>query len=472
RDRMGSAASVLSVRQGLGVIQLATIIFFEVCGGPYGIEPLISSGRPLHAIVGLIIMPIVWSIPIALVTAELSSQYPETGGQVMWCHRSFGLKWTYIQGYMSFFGNLLDTAATPVMVLDYMEVVTGERSSLERFAAGFTALVFITYLNIRGVEMVGTASVVFAFLCISPFILFVALGIKYIDTSIWAISDEFDFKPFSFDSKFATFLTCLVWNTSGYDMAGACAGEVENPKKVYPKALLITVTLVSLIYIAPLMIGVCVPGAMDYDLWEDGYFGTGVALALGGPWFAVVMGVVGAMASLGQLNSLLLGSSRELYCMSNLGLTPQILDRVHPKFLTPHYSVLFFSACVAPLILFDFDTLVEVSTFLDSIAFVIFFASYLKLKSETHKTLEMRESGAVFSANDQELLLGRNIDDGFQVPGGMTGGIVICIPPMLVCVLVVLVCSVTTWIACVSVVALMFIVWMAWLGPRLSHKSS
>ena len=64
----------------LGVTGVALITYFNVCGGPWGIEEVVSDAGPLPGIIGLAIFPLLWALPVALVTAELASAYPDDGG--------------------------------------------------------------------------------------------------------------------------------------------------------------------------------------------------------------------------------------------------------------------------------------------------------------------------------------------------------------------------------------------------------
>jgi len=60
------------------------LLYFNVSGGPIGAEPLISSAGPLVGLVGLCIFPFLWSVQIAMMTAELSSAFPTNGGYSVW----------------------------------------------------------------------------------------------------------------------------------------------------------------------------------------------------------------------------------------------------------------------------------------------------------------------------------------------------------------------------------------------------
>jgi hypothetical protein len=98
-DDAPSASAPASAAGGGGLIKtlswhhLVGVTFFAVCGGDYGIEDSIGAGGVGFTLIGLCVLPWVWSLPIALMTAELSSMIPETGGYVVWAHRAFGSFW-------------------------------------------------------------------------------------------------------------------------------------------------------------------------------------------------------------------------------------------------------------------------------------------------------------------------------------------------------------------------------------------
>ena len=69
----------------LNVAQLAVLVFYNVSGGPFGIEPSIRSAGNFYTILGFALLPLVWSLPEALVTAELgSAAFQCSSGGVIW----------------------------------------------------------------------------------------------------------------------------------------------------------------------------------------------------------------------------------------------------------------------------------------------------------------------------------------------------------------------------------------------------
>ncbi|KAI4318562.1 hypothetical protein MLD38_032249 [Melastoma candidum] len=69
--------------RNVSILPLVFLIFYEVSGGPFGVEDSVKAARPLIALLGFLLFPFVWSIPEALITAEMSTMFPETGDT--WC---------------------------------------------------------------------------------------------------------------------------------------------------------------------------------------------------------------------------------------------------------------------------------------------------------------------------------------------------------------------------------------------------
>ncbi len=95
---MTAGGPAVSLRRELGLLPIAAVIFFNVSGGPYGIEDAVSSFGPGLALLLLILTPLVWSLPVTLVMAELSSALPDEGGYVTRVRRAFGPFWAFQVG--------------------------------------------------------------------------------------------------------------------------------------------------------------------------------------------------------------------------------------------------------------------------------------------------------------------------------------------------------------------------------------
>ena len=77
----------------LNLLPLIGVVFFVVCGGAYGLEPVVAAVGGGWAIALIVLVPLVWSLPIALMVAELSSAMPEDGGYYVWVRTALGDFW-------------------------------------------------------------------------------------------------------------------------------------------------------------------------------------------------------------------------------------------------------------------------------------------------------------------------------------------------------------------------------------------
>lgn len=105
--------------------KLCGLTFASVAGGPYGFEEAVGAGGPYLTIVGLLLVPFVWSVPNALMTAELACMMPENGGHILWVDRAFGPFWSFVNSYATLFSLIFEGGLYPVMFMDYVGQLMG-----------------------------------------------------------------------------------------------------------------------------------------------------------------------------------------------------------------------------------------------------------------------------------------------------------------------------------------------------------
>lgn len=65
----------------INVLTLVCLTYMSVSGGPYGFEDAVSAAGPLVVIICVLVLPFLWGIPQAVMTAELSTMIDENGGE-------------------------------------------------------------------------------------------------------------------------------------------------------------------------------------------------------------------------------------------------------------------------------------------------------------------------------------------------------------------------------------------------------
>jgi amino acid transporter len=380
---------------------LVALTFFCVAGGAFGLEDGIAAGGPLLVLLMIIILPWLWSFPTALMTAELSTAMPEDGGYVVWVEKAFGRFWGFQEGWLSWLCSFADNALYPVMFLDYFAYVRGDIPPQERWLLGTALISVITWLNVRGIRVVGVSSIVFTVFVLAPFVVMVLMGIPQIQPSVWLMKTG--------TVNWTLLLSVLLWNTCGWDNAGCCAGEVDQPTRIYPRAMVLTVLLVTLTYLLPL--GVGVSADMNWVEWREGHL-PNVAAQIGGSWLGLWVTIAALVSAAGLFNALLCTSSRVSYAMAARGMLPRPLANLHARYQSPWIAIVVNSIGVACLIPFSFQELIQIDMFLYSLALVLEFAALVWLRIKRP-----------------------DMPRPYRIPFGMAGVIAISIPPAALCLL-------------------------------------
>ena len=76
-------------------------MFFTVSGGAYGLEDVVGSSGAGMAILLIVLTPLFWSLPTALMVAELATAMPVEGGFYFWVKRALGPFWGFQEGWWS-----------------------------------------------------------------------------------------------------------------------------------------------------------------------------------------------------------------------------------------------------------------------------------------------------------------------------------------------------------------------------------
>ncbi len=362
-------------RRALKLIPLAMTIFCCVSGGPFGLESVVNGG-PGIALILILVVPIVWGIPSALMTAELASAIPVEGGFYHWTKRALGPFWGFLAGWWTWLYTWVDAALYPVLFATYVSSLIellGYTSPIAtnpsiKWGVGLAMAIPLTWLNIRGARQVGYASTIFAVIFMAPFAILVALGMSKLLGNPSAAWTPLVTPGSSLIQAAGAGLYVAMWNYLGWDDLSTIAGEVDQPQKTFPKALLIAVSLTILAYLLPTMVGLA--AVPDYAAWEEGTW-TKVGQAIGGSWLGILIVGAGLFSAMGLFAATLLASSRIPFVLSQDGILPKKLSELHPKFGTPWIAILISAVVYLTLSYQTFATLVVIDVILDSMAIVL-----------------------------------------------------------------------------------------------------
>lgn len=378
-------------RRVLGLPGLVAIIYYSVSGGPFGIEDVVSSAGPFYALLGFLVMPLVWSVPEALVAAELGTTFPCNSGHVTWVTAAFGPFWGFLEGFLSWLSCVTDNAIYPVLFRAYLEKMCPLlRQSVvgEIFVASFV-LVF-TAMTYMGLNIAGYVNFALAIFTILPFGYMTLVGLPQLD---WRNIMQ---RPQLRDVDFTEYLNVLFWNLNYWDTASTLAGEVRKPKKTFPRAFTATVVLVVLSYFFPLLVGVGIPGS-NWQNWKTGQFAT-VALSLryGGRLLQLWVICAAAVSNIGQFVGEQCSNSFQLQGMAESGFLPSLFGQ-RSRFGTPTFALALNTFIILCLSRQEFNRIIDMLNGVYCMAQILEFISFIELR-RSHKTLRRPFSIPIRSA--------------------------------------------------------------------------
>jgi amino acid transporter len=394
-------------RVRLRLATVVVIIFVFVSSGAFGLEDMVGSSGPGVALLLLLLLPIVWALPMGLVCAELGSAIPEEGGYYVWVKRALGEYWGFQCGWWSWLTVFVDSAVYIALIRDYLASWLDMSPDLA-WLLGVAIICVFAYLNIRGLNVIAVSSIVMTVIIVTPFTVVTVLGFAHWHGAPW--------QPFSYPGQgvlasIGYALAVGMWMYSGYDSMSVLAGEVEEPRRVIPRGLMIAMPLIFLSYFLPTLAGLA--GVGRWEEWStEGFTFVEIAQALGGQALGIAMLVSAVVGNLALYQEYLAQGARPAYAMAADHLLPQVLTRTHPRYGTPWVSIVFLAAVNALLVRWGFATLIVIDVFL-----MMF---YYILISVAAVALRVKEPG---------------LERAFRVPGGALVLGLICAPAVAIAVL-------------------------------------
>jgi len=205
-------------------------------------------------------------LPCCLMTAMLATRYPKTGGSYIWVEEAFGQRWGFIAMWLLWvynivwFPTILSFIATNIAYLIDPALATQKMFIVPIVIACFT---LSTLANMRGMKTSSIISSVGAIIgTMIPMLLIIGLGVWWIlaNNPLAIHVHAAAFLPNIHKLHNLGFMVVIVFSLAGIEMSGIHAGDVKNPRRDFPRALLISgVLIVVSSVLASLAIALIIP---------------------------------------------------------------------------------------------------------------------------------------------------------------------------------------------------------------------
>jgi amino acid transporter len=422
------------LKRSLTLLPLFGIIYFTISGGTFGIESLFSYSGAGMALLLIGITPFVYSIPNILMVRELQSMMPVEGSYYYWTKEGFNPFVGFLTAWMNWVMSWVDVAIYPVLGATYLGFFI---PALSDGAGGIPAWVLqwlvavviiwaISFLQIRGVRLAGLTSVWIGVIILIPLLIMSVLGFYNWGAHGSNFSMSFLPQDTGITGAFSVGLFIVMWNYMGWELPTSAGDEIVKPKRTYPLAMALVLIAAIATYAIP-TVAALYGGAGENNkvmLWgleedEEGA-GIGPALEAGGMtpeqieaagvdptsaegwWlpdiakavaekttspgsgFAGFLGNFMMVAAILSMIGLFIGNSvsatRIPFALSEDGMMPKPLVRVHHKFGTPWISIIVCGVIFSIFSLNAFAALVVIDVLLNSLTLLLQFLALWRLR--------------------------------------------------------------------------------------------
>ena len=334
-------------------------------------------------------------IPVSFISGELSTAWPKNGGFAVWIREAFGNRWGFSASWIYWLANVIwlptvlsFTAAT----IAYIFLPSLVNNHIYMMGVILIILWGGTFVNFLRVKISGLISSIGVMLgTIIPGVILIVMGIIWIATGH---PSQIHFSASNMLPNFNNlgtieFAAAALLSYVGIELLGVYANHVKNPRRTYPRAILLAVLVILLVYIiATLAVAAVVPhgklslvaGLMQaFEAFFDQY---------NLRWLVPLLAALTAIGAIALINTWILGPAKAFGVTAKDGVLPPILQRHNTNDAPVSILILqatIGSALVLPFVLFpsineSYWILTASTTQLYAVVYLLIFVSFLKLR--------------------------------------------------------------------------------------------
>jgi amino acid transporter len=380
------------------VLPMIAATYFMVAGGPYGLEDIVQKTGYRATLLILLITPLLWSLPTALMVSELATAIPEEGGFYIWVRRGMGKFWGYQETWLTMAGSIFEMALYPNLFVSYIGRLAPSLVEDHRgLWLGFGMIVICTAWNVIGANAVGEGSLFLNIALLLPFVALIGFAVV---RGHMAATGAVPLQR----ADFLGGILIAMWNYMGWDNLSTIAGEVEAPQKTYTRAMFGSVLLVVVSYLLP--IAAVARTGIDPNSWTTGGW-VDAGRIVGGEALAIAIAIAGVIGAIGSFGALMMSFTRLPLVMAEEGYLPKVFARRALGSGAPWVAIVACAILWALCYPLGFEKSLILDVLLTGLSIVLEFAALVALR--------VREP---------------NLARPYRVPGGILGTILISIPPI------------------------------------------
>lgn len=359
------AAADSGLVRGLGLKEATAANVVQMVGiGPFITIPFLVSamGGP-HALLGWMVGAIL-AVCDGLVWAELGAAMPGAGGSYVYLRQAYGPErmgrmMSFLFVWMILFTVPLGAASGAVGFAEYMHYLIPTMGPLVTKFVAVGVMLFVTFLAYRDIQSIGRLSF-WLMLVVMGSIAWVILSGSF-RVELGRLVD-FPAGAFSLTPAFFTGLgaACLIaiYGYGGYNNVCYLGGEVKNPTKTIPRAVIFSILVVAVLYF---LMTASILGVIPWqEVASSKHVVSDFMEMIYGRWGAQLLTVLILGAALASVFAIMIGSSRIPYAAAADGEFFPVFAKLHPTGRFPHVSLLFLGLGSTVFCFFELEKIIQI----------------------------------------------------------------------------------------------------------------
>jgi APA family basic amino acid/polyamine antiporter len=314
--------------------------------------------------------------------AELGTMFPQTGGQYVYLEEAFAPWLGFLFGWTLF--STIQTGAIAAVSYTCARFVSFFLPMKDIWVSALAAGIIwlLSLVNILGIRPGSLVQNIFTSLKIAALLGLISIGLFWFKTPQSGLGPLF---PTGIELKTLSLLGLALmpalFSYGGWQNLNFVAGEVKNPARTMPLAILSGVTLVVAVY---LLTNVVYVRALPLTgIQQSSRLASDAVRAMVGDWGATFVSLSVVISTFGITNVFILTGARVYYVMARERAFLPLASRLHPRFKTPAYSILFQSLWASALLFSNtYGQLLRYVTFGDWIFFALTGLALLVLRQK------------------------------------------------------------------------------------------
>ena len=363
------------LKRGIRKWDLVFLIINSVIGaGIFGLPAKAFALSGPYSLLAFGVCAVVMLVLI-LVFMEVSSRFDRTGGPYLYIKEAFGDIPAFAIGWILMLTRLFSYATLInllVIYLSFFSPIFQENWMRITVILGITAM--LTGINLLGIKNSTQTTNILTVSKLIPLSLFILVGFFFLNP------EAFDYSVPPTMPDFANTALLLIFAFGGFEAGLVISGEVENPRRNLPFALITAALIITVFYVLIQMVSI---GTLPDLASSDKPLADAATLIMGyGGGLFITIGAI--ISILGTLNVQILSGSRLPFALSESNQFPRLFSYIHPRFRTPSVAVIFFAVLIVIVALvWDFMGSLAISVIARLLIYLLVCGALIRLRQKS-----------------------------------------------------------------------------------------